>query len=148
MSEWQNPEILRDMYHGQRMSTPEIGDELGCTAECVQKWMRKHGIETRSLSEAHTLARIDRPLALYTDERGYEFVLHRFRGKTEWVRLHRIIAVSEWGLETVSDMDVHHRNGVPWDNRPDNLEVMDHGDHSRLHPAEDPLKHIEEEGRE
>jgi hypothetical protein len=31
-----------------------------------------------------------------------------------------------------SDEHVHHRNGKRWDNRPENLEVLDRRDHGRL----------------
>ena len=54
---------------------------------------------------------------------------------------HRLLAVVacyplEWPLEDVLDdlreKDVHHESGVPWDNRPDNLEVLRHGRHSEI----------------
>jgi len=32
-----------------------------------------------------------------------------------------------------SEWNVHHKNDIPWDNRPDNLEVMKHGEHRSLH---------------
>ena len=54
---------------------------------------------------------------------------------------HRLLAVVAcYDLETpisevLADLaakDVHHRSGVPWDNRPGNLEVRSHGDHAQL----------------
>lgn len=55
---------------------------------------------------------------------------------------HRLLAVIAcYDLETPIDevladldgKDVHHRSpSVPWDNRPENLEVRSHGDHSTL----------------
>jgi len=33
-------------------------------------------------------------------------------------------------------MDVHHQNGIPWDNRPENLGILDHAEHSSLHGSD------------
>lgn len=49
------------------------------------------------------------------------------------VMVHRLQAVAEWGFDRVADKVVHHKNGVPWDNRIENLQLMDRGEHSRLH---------------
>lgn len=49
---------------------------------------------------------------------------------------HRLLAVSEFGFDAVSENDVHHINGVEWDNRPNNLELMPHGDHRAYHNRE------------
>lgn len=35
-------------------------------------------------------------------------------------------------LEDLDAKDVHHRSGVPWDNRPENLEVHSHGEHAAI----------------
>ena len=35
-------------------------------------------------------------------------------------------------LDDLREKDVHHESGVPWDNRPDNLEVVAHGRHSEI----------------
>jgi hypothetical protein len=54
---------------------------------------------------------------------------------------HRLLAVVacyplESPIEDVLDdlhtMDVHHHSGVPWDNRPGNLEVVAHGRHAEI----------------
>jgi hypothetical protein len=35
-------------------------------------------------------------------------------------------------LADLHSMDVHHASGVPWDNRPSNLETKPHGEHSEI----------------
>lgn len=52
------------------------------------------------------------------------------------VGVHRLAAVAWFGFEAVSDMDVHHGSGVPWDNREENIELLSHADHTRLHAQE------------
>jgi hypothetical protein len=54
-------------------------------------------------------------------------------------------------LADLARKDVHHRSGVPWDNRPENLEVRPHGDHATLTQtqrrawAEDKKRQLEQE---
>ena len=61
-----------------------------------------------------------------------------------YVAHHRLLAVVECYPSTMSleailrdldGKDVHHRNGIKWDNRPSNLEPIDHGEHAKLHAA-------------
>lgn len=59
--------------------------------------------------------------------------------------IHRLAAIA-WNypddmstgkiLEHIGDRDVHHQSGVEWDNREDNLEVVDHGRHSEITQAQ------------
>ena len=67
------------------------------------------------------------------DYEGY----HRFKtqiGESRYtVGIHRLVAVAEFGLENTAGNVVHHKNNIPWDNRPENLELMGHAEHARYH---------------
>jgi len=79
----------------------------------------------------------------YEHHRSYESRPHTPGGGKEHVYCshHRLLAVVAcYDLETpLSDVlanlatkDVHHRSGVPWDNRPESLEVRSHGEHAEI----------------
>jgi len=57
-----------------------------------------------------------------------------YRGgqNSDYLPIHRLVAVAEYGVEAVAGNVVHHKNGVRFDNRPDNLEVLSNADHSRI----------------
>jgi len=101
-------------------------EELGCSETAVFYWLEKHGIETRP----NTREQLPGPT---TGPRGYER-LHTsaYEGKDK-IKLHRLVAIAEYGLERVLEDEVHHKNGIPWDNRPSNLELRSHADHARVH---------------
>jgi len=43
----QREDVLKRLYHQERLSQYEIGDRFGVSQPCIQKWMEKYGIETR-----------------------------------------------------------------------------------------------------
>lgn len=50
-----------------------------------------------------------------------------------YVYEHRVIAEQMIGRRLEPDEIVHHKNGKRWDNRVENLEVMDKIEHAKLH---------------
>ena len=53
------------------------------------------------------------------------------------VRVHQLLAISEGEspekVFSKGEYVVHHKNGVPWDNRPENIELLTNSEHSSLH---------------
>lgn len=63
--------------------------------------------------------------------KGYTRLIH---GDGEFA-IHRLIAVAEYGYDTVVDNEIHHESGVGWDNRPSNIRPIEPGEHTALHSA-------------
>lgn len=55
---------------------------------------------------------------------GYERWRLWDAGKDAYFYVHRLTAIAEYGIDAVKGMHVHHRNRIPWDNRPENLELL------------------------
>jgi hypothetical protein len=88
------------------------------------------GVRARTLPFARFKTRSD----------GYEFWEHRFEGTNHRVYVHQLLAIAEGtppeDLFTETN-EVHHKNAVPWDNRPGNIEVKPRSEHTRDHHTPD-----------
>lgn len=49
----------------------------------------------------------------------------------DWVYVHRLSAVAEYGVDATRHMDVHHNDETPENNGRLNLTPMDPGEHRR-----------------
>lgn len=133
MEEWKNPEKLERLYHEEGLTTTGIGEKLGCNPGTVVYWMEKFGIDRDDPQEASKREMRKKPASFKTHEEGYELSVTEINRDKKIVRIHRLVAVAKYGVDAVKDMDVHHLNGVPWDNRPSNLQVMERVAHMREH---------------
>lgn len=134
---YRDEDWLREKYLKERLSAADIGELAGCSDETVLRYLRKYNIPRRDMSTAVAYGK-RRQHGEYTPfrthERGYEYWRGKFKGETEGrVAVHRLAAVAWYGYDAVCDNVVHHKNNVPWDNRPKNLEVMTNGDHAVHH---------------
>lgn len=64
---------------------------------------------------------------------GYEYVTEDGSTQEQPVYIHRLVAVAEYGIDAVKDMDVHHKVPIQWLNVPDNLEPVDPIEHRTSH---------------
>lgn len=122
---WEDKQLLERLYHDEKMSQAEIADELNCSPATVTRWMDNFDIEART---AHNT-----PATFTTEKRGYERWQATVDGKPSPVHVHRLVAVAKYGFDEVCQKEVHHKNNIPWDNRPENLELLSMWDHLDEH---------------
>jgi len=132
---WRDKELVNYLYHEKEMSGPKIADKMGCSISPIYDRIE----DTRSISEANKIWTRKLPLKVETTEDGYERFKTKVHGESQSFAHHRLIAVAEYGFEALSGNIVHHENGVPWDNRPENLELMPQSEHAREHLEQIPV---------
>jgi hypothetical protein len=140
------------------MSLRQIARELGVGASTVRHWLKKLGVQSRSISQAkrgqkpaaHTIEASvrarrkrflpGRPVVGYkVRSDGYVYVAdpeHPNATRCGYVLEHRKVMAERLGRPLRTGEDVHHENKERGDNRPENLEVGSHADHLRHHYAE------------
>jgi len=137
MSKRPSREQLNKLYHDENLSQQEIGDRFDVAQRTVSTWMDDLKIPTRP--KHHRISTGKRHASFNpADANGYE----RWRawnsdtGNYDRVYVHRLVGVAKHGFDAVSGKHVHHRNHLPFDNRPSNLKLMTNSDHRTLHEAE------------
>lgn len=122
---YKNKKWMLEKYVDGGCSATEMAKLADCDVMTILTWLDKHGIDRRSHEES---ASSNTP-HFYTSERGYEII-----GDTKnQISVHRLVSISHFGTNSVKNKVVHHKNGIPWDNRPENLEIMTNKEHGKLH---------------
>jgi len=134
---FRNAEELCRLYWDEGLTIGEVASETGASKTTIKKWMNHHDIPRRDSVEASKAARRVERATFITGTDGYEFWQSRTEDGLKHVYVHRLLAVAEFGFETVCGNVVHHRNNISWDNRHENIAVMSSSDHSKLHNSEE-----------
>jgi len=126
---WKRQEFVTHLYKDKKMTQREIAEFLGVHQSNISNTLIEAGVETRKRGE------LQHPTVYISDD-GYLTCRHRLGGRDKGrvaFRVHRLVAVAEYGYEEVAGKDVHHKNGHKIDNRPKNLEPIESSDHTELH---------------
>lgn len=132
---YKDKETLRQLYHDERMTTYGIAEKFGVVNSTITYWMKKHGIEARSISEVRRDDYV--PLRMSSD--GYEQWCDQSNDERKRVAVHQLLAIAEGENphDVFSDENViHHKNGLQWDNRASNVELMSISKHISHHNEE------------
>lgn len=127
-------EVLRELYIEHDLSIKETARELGKDRHTVSKALDDFGIEKDGESKYRRKAHLSKPVPYFSYD-GYRLWQHSVGNNEspERVFVHRLLAVSEYGLEAIAGEDVHHKNNHRFDNRPENIEIKTRSDHSKEH---------------
>jgi len=125
--------VLEKLYVKDGMSTNDIADEFDVDQNQISRFLKRQGIKIRTESEAMRLINGLNTPTIYTNKSGYEIAACGMTDSA--VKIHRLVAYAHHGND-IANNHVHHENKIPWDNRPQNLDVVNPSNHTRLHNAE------------
>lgn len=109
----------RNCTHCKAVFRPLRADSKYCSRPCM--WANNGKQQKR------------KPEVWWVDAKGYIQGRVTVDGVTKRVKKHRLIMEQFLGRALLSTEDVHHINGIKTDNNISNLQVVDHGAHSREH---------------
>ena len=132
---YRDPDILHELHWDDGLCYREMAEELGCHKRTIRRWMDRLDVGRRTPEEGFKLQMCVNYANLDFNASDHPMwsVKDPNTGKSKSFTVHRLLAVAEYGIEQVKGKDVHHKNGIPWDNRPENIELLDHSEHTKLH---------------
>jgi hypothetical protein len=136
-------ELLVELYVNQKMSSIQIAKQIGCMKRTVLLRMKDYGIPRRNLKEAFKVSESHGNWPDITKHPAYkngrkkqsgyimvkpDFEHPRCKSNEGYVFEHILVAEKTIGRFLKQGEEVHHKNGIRTDNRPENKG----GSHGRI----------------
>jgi len=108
------------VYFDRTNTLHDLAEHFDVSLMTVHRWIDEHDLPRREPNHARMRT---------TQDKGYETWYNS--GKRVYV--HRLLAVAKCGYNAVVNKRIHHKNGIPWDNRPENVEPLTRKEHQGRH---------------
>lgn len=104
------------------------GNVIRCTPEHKFFILNQNG-EIEQVEAQHIDVKKHTPIILQRIKKSEKYLRVKLNTQTKYIPEHRFVAGA---YEDIEGKDVHHKNEITYDNSIDNLEVLEHGQHSVL----------------
>lgn len=130
---YKDEETLRYLYIEREKHISQIANIFGVDPATISHWMDKFGIEKRSRKETRSLIDLERVPSYTITSQGYPAWQTQHNNNRHQVLEHRLLAVARYGFDSLYGMQVHHSDGVRWNNTLENIELVDPSEHQHIH---------------
>lgn len=115
---------LRKQLREEGRTQTEIAAKCGVDPATISRWCSRFNL------------RKPQTATFRMDSDGYEQFYCGAGESADTVLVHRLLATLQVDdLDELDGKHVHHESRVPWDNRPENIEVVSPSEHRQRHTA-------------
>jgi len=129
---WQDKETLIKAYVDEGVDSYTLAKRWDCAASTIRAYVNKFDLYDPGDGKHYP--------ALHTDDSGYERIVPA-DGRAGILH-HRLIIIAHGAdpnkVYSGRNYHVHHKNGVKWDNREENIELLTSYEHNSMHAKDQP----------